>query len=496
MKKSGNIIFWIGIFLIILTSILSKPLANLDEMWNFNVARCISDGLVPYKDISMVSTPLLGFITALFLKIFGSQMFVTRVLATILSLVILILISSILKKVGIKKSIAGIIVLSITWIMRDVFCLDYNFFIIFLTLILILLELKSKEKSTIITQILIGFIGGLCILTKQSMGLIICFTLVINQFFFIKGKKDVKQILKNIAFRIIGIIIPISVFAIYLLINNAFYDFMNYCVYGLSTFSNKIPYDNLINSGDIVIKIFSILMPIVIIVCAILNIVKKCLKKEDLDLFILNIYSVSLFFMIYPISDKIHFLIGVIPTYILLVYGLSLLIKKVPFLRANSVSEILDIVYTISIIAVTLYIEITYSETLSNLSKYTKLNHFKYITVSNSFCNSIENVNNYINTANKKVYILDATATVYMISNEKYNKNYDMFLKGNLGAGGESAQIENIKNEDALYLIMKDEFSRNWQNPEEVRSYIKENLNCIGEVEIFDIYENKITEMN
>ena len=34
---------------------------------------------------------------------------------------------------------------------------------------------------------------------------------------------------------------------------------------------------------------------------------------------------------------------------------------------------------------------------------------------------------------NKKVYILDAEAAIYMIPINNYNKDYDMFLKGNIG---------------------------------------------------------------
>lgn len=85
MKKLRDVLFWSGIFLVILTYIVIKPLENLDEMWNFNVARCIANGLIPYKEISMVSTPLLGFLTAIFLKIFGTEMFITRVLAAVLA---------------------------------------------------------------------------------------------------------------------------------------------------------------------------------------------------------------------------------------------------------------------------------------------------------------------------------------------------------------------------------------------------------------------------
>lgn len=110
--------------------------------------------------------------------------------------------------------------------------------------------------------------------------------------------------------------------------------------------------------------------------------------------------------------------------------------------------------------------------------------------------NGIQEVGDFIlgqNENGKDVYILDATAALYMIPIDKYNKDYDMFNKGNFGAKGEEGQIENLKNttKDTLVLIMNDNYRRNWQNPEKVRNYIIENWTRIGEIRNFDIYEKQ-----
>ena len=76
-----------------------------------------------------------------------------------------------------------------------------------------------------------------------------------------------------------------------------------------------------------------------------------------------------------------------------------------------------------------------------------------------------------------------------MIPIDKYNKDYDMFLKGNLGAKGEEGQIDKLKNENkAFILILNDNYSRNWQNPEKVRKYIIDNWSKIDTVGNFDVY--------
>ncbi len=48
--------------LLFLATVLQRNLANLDEIWNFNFARNIANGLIPYKDFNMLQTPLLPFI--------------------------------------------------------------------------------------------------------------------------------------------------------------------------------------------------------------------------------------------------------------------------------------------------------------------------------------------------------------------------------------------------------------------------------------------------
>ena len=54
-------VFGIAI-LLFLATVLPRNFANLDEIWNFNFARNIANGLIPYKDFNMLQTPLLTFI--------------------------------------------------------------------------------------------------------------------------------------------------------------------------------------------------------------------------------------------------------------------------------------------------------------------------------------------------------------------------------------------------------------------------------------------------
>ena len=83
--------------------ILSRNLSNLDEIWNYNFARNVANGLVPYKDFNMITTPLLPFICAIFLKLFANELIVMRILSIFLISIIYFLIYLILKKLNINK---------------------------------------------------------------------------------------------------------------------------------------------------------------------------------------------------------------------------------------------------------------------------------------------------------------------------------------------------------------------------------------------------------
>ena len=333
----------------------------------------------------------------------------------------------------------------------------------------------------------------MAICTKQSIGLLISVVVVLNQLFFIRNKESFKAICKNIVFRIIGIVIPVIIFIGYLFITGAFNYFIDYCILGIKTFSNKISYSNLLKSDNTTIKIFSIAVPVILAIAIVLNIVLRILKKEDELLFLTSIYCLPIFAISYPIADNIHFFISITPCYILPFYGIGRAFYKIKCKNFKYVLEFLEITSFIFIILFTGYTEIEYREELSALSKYRSLNHFSNIIVDQKLEKMVKDVDNYIVTSEKDVYILDSNAVLYMIPLDRYNKNYDMFLKGNLGSGGEEKQISNIEenSENTRYLILNINYSLNWQTPKKVTDYVGDRFVKSGTIGIYDIYEKE-----
>lgn len=498
---------FIGIALAISPIILSRNLSDLDEIWNYNFARNIADGLVPYRDFNMLQTPLLPFIARLFLKLFGNELIVMRILAILLISSIFFMIYKILKilKVHILYNLSFLFILFV--LLQKYICIDYNFAILLLTLILIYLELKHFNNSNLRVShyFIVGLICGSCILLKQSTGIFISFASVVFPIFTFQNKIDFKSYLKSSIIKVLGILIPVVLLIVYLICNHAFIDFIDYTILGIKTFSNSISYTTLISSQNVAIKLLSIGLPIFILVSSI-----YLAKKRRKDLYGLYLYSLASLIVIYPISDHIHFLIGITPLLILFAYLLFQLIIFINGLENRKVTtrenvksnliikmkiylyELLKSLIALGLICYMITSCFLLNKYFHNLEKEHDIYHYKNIPISEQLKNKINEVDNYILlNKNNKIYILDSEAAIYMISLNQYHKDFDMFLKGNLGSGGEIGQIKKINQleKGTKILIKNNQYKLNWQTPLEVISYIKNNFTKIGEVSIFDIYE-------
>lgn len=503
---SKDFILFIFIAVMVFSIIAINPISNLDEIWNYNTARAITQNLIPYKDISMITTPLLPMITALFLKLIANEVIVSRVLASVLWGGVLFSIFKILKLLIKEENTCLIITALFGLLFRDCYCIDYNILSLMFSLIILYIELKNIDKPHFEnnkTDFLIGILAGLTVCTKQSIGAILAIIVVGYKIIFVQNKKEFIEYLKTAFKRIIGILIPIILVLIYLIVTNSLQDFINYAVLGISTFSNKIPYAQLMNNDKKEIQILSRIMPFILLAMAVLTIVLQNKKKKenigniDNKILTILIYSLSTIIIMYPISDEIHFLIASTITFIGLAYILYLLgiaiYNKINLQSKKKIYKITSLM--ISIIAIA-FIAV---RGIENITEYTKqeknetIEHYKNIQISEYLQERINEIDNFIleqEKENKKVYILDAEAAIYMIPINNYNKDYDMFLKGNIGKDGQEGQIQKIKQKETneIILIRKRNLQSNWQTPTDVVNYVRENLEFMGEVSIYEVY--------
>lgn len=501
MKKIKKECFIIVILLLILTAIIMvKPLNDLDEIWNYNFARNIVDGNMPYKDFNMIQMPLVPALCAMFLNLLGNELMIMRIIAILLCTIILFITYKILELLKVNKWLNYAFLIFLIYILKDHFRIDYNFFVLFNVLWIIYIELKSirekKTKEELLTSskkdIVLGILAGICICSKQTTGVLVAIVLVGYNLLNVSNFKEFKLFIKKAIYRVIGVFIPLLMLSIYFTWNHLWNDFIDYCILGIGTFSNSISYSNLLTNSNILIKTLSIIVPIFLI-SMIGNILVNKYKRKEIDSQLLTIvsYAIAEMVVVFPISDDIHFLIGAFPAMIGIIYGMSTLSKKLKNEKVKIfIKEYLKAFNILAVAILGMVSIVSLYNYAIQVRQYTTLNHFNYIIQSQNQIDSIKNVEEYIQKQDKNVYILDAVAAIYTIPINQYTKNYDMFLIGNLGGDGEEGIIEDLQEEENYIVLIKNEqYSRNWQNPEKVRKYIIENMNKMGEIDAFDIYE-------
>ena len=408
-----------------------------------------------------------------------------RIASTVLGAGIMLVSFKIFKelKLNIKWSILSSALLFL--FIKDNFYIDYNYAILFIVLVLIYVELKYKNYSTRY-NLLIGLLAGLTILLKQSTGIIIS---VITVLYLLAEKRD-KQTLKAVAYRVCGVLIPCIILLIYLLATNSMSSFIDYCVLGIGTFKNSISYLKLLRGGDLN-TFLGMIAPVTLVILFVVNIVniKQKKIKSNASYLILFVYAVAEFTVLYPIADKVHFVIATFPSILITLYYICKKIQEIKNIKVSIFIEHFMNIITISFVGILIL------QAINDIYLYTQmdksvLNHFSNIPISSTLQDRIIEVDEYIKDEERDVYILDSEAAVYMIPLDKYNKDFDMFLKGNLGSASEEGQIEKIKNmKNAVILIKNDKMALNWQTPTKVIEYVKTNLKKIGTVSFFDVYE-------
>lgn len=110
-KQLKNIGLFLGLVIIVSGNVFIQELANLDEMWVYNFARCILNGLLPYKDFSIIITPLFPMVSAIFLKIFGDEMVVLRIAEVFEIAIILFMSYKILNEIKVNKGVTVLTIL-------------------------------------------------------------------------------------------------------------------------------------------------------------------------------------------------------------------------------------------------------------------------------------------------------------------------------------------------------------------------------------------------
>lgn len=434
-KRYKSLILIIFLFLLFLLFNLTLLPTNLDEIWNYGFSHNLYSGLIPYKDFNMVITPFYPFIMSLGFHIFGSSMLVFHIEHAIILICLCVLLFLLIDK-------KAWFIVALMLFPVNVSFPSYNIFLYFLLVLIIYLE---KEKKS---DYLIGFLLGLCVLTKHSVGL----CLLLPSLYYIKD-------LKKVGRRFLGFIVPLFVFIIYLIITKSIIPFIDLCILGLFDFASE--------NG----KAFNIyfLLFIIMIGITIYFIVKD--RKNLVNYYVLAFYSIMI-----PLFDIYHFMVAFLAFLILILSKVKKDIIK-PGLFGIS----------IILFATVLLMD---SRFKSKIIYPNNIKHFEYRFIDYDSILFTNKVNDYIKKNSDREFVfLNSNGYYFRLINDMKISYIDLINAGNFGYNGSDKLLKEIeKRKNSIFLVDKSELSPIKQSDKQALNYVIDNGKKIGNIDFFDIY--------
>lgn len=294
---------------------------------------------------------------------------------------------------------------------------------------------------------MIGFIIGLCFLTKQTVG----FALALPSFYYLFRNKDYKKVFKRAgAFLSINI-----VFVIYLLITKSFGQFIDFCFLGMFDFTKQ--------NGTIFDVNFIIFL--IEIICIFVFIIKD--RKNINNYYVLAFSMISI-----PLFDYYHVALF---TYAFLL----LLIEKLNFTDIKRL-ELCSFMFTTAICLS--WFLLYYNFKLPNLSYF---NGFEFKLMNKKVENNTKQIVNYIDSnKDKNIIILSANAYFFKIVAGRDINYYDLLNYGNHGYNGTNKVIKSLKKEkDPIFIINIKEYEDNSSDRQQINKvvikYVLDNYKLI-----------------
>ena len=428
MKKLKSLYKYLIIFLASLFSccILNCMHNYSDPIYNYFTSHAILFGKVPYLDYNLITTPLYAFYTSILLHVYDDfSMFLVS--QSILVAVSFYLIYNLYG----KKSYILLLITSMIG-----YCNltgTYNYMCFFMMVVLVYLEKKYSNKDY-----LIGFVIALAVLSKHTVGI---FLIIPSLIFYYKDKKKLFK-------RLVGFIIPIIIFIIYLFVTGSMNDFINLCILGLFDFANH----NGATSGKI--NYLFVILTFIFMIISIIIIIKN--KKN-----ICNYYLFFGLFFTVPLFDYFHFSM----------YLNCISIMLIPYIKINE--KLLSRVCIISSLFIAVFIMIWYINHDITISKN---NHYKYtLNFKDDYKQKLKIIK-FINKFENPIYI-GYSSPYYITTNDLEIIPYlTIYCYGNYGYDGIKNTINRINNiHNRIFIVSMEDYNNKYkysQFPKELAKYI------------------------
>lgn len=500
VKKHDNIFVLILIALAMLARVYNVVISNTDEAYNFLNSYKLANGLTIYTDNNVIITPLFFYISSIFLKIFGENIFIFRTLNLIISSLMFLACYVILKELKVNKRFSLLYTLLIIALISSIIGGGANYTTLAYTFYLLGFLLILKMKKGTAKSLVQGLMLFLVFLTYQKLGVAYFIAIIAYEII----NKDIKSLFKEL----LTALVLLLAFLAYLYTQNNLFNFIDYAILGIGEFGSK----NWATEGNIFSLLLFLLLPIMTLVSSVIIIKtiksktngKKLEIKEKLNeenklkikettnkMLSIFAFSICAYIIVIPILNVYHVYLASILMIINLMYIIDFLVK--PIIEENSIKNIINTIILCIIILLFAY-------SAKDMWNYAHL--INYIPQDSPFYGAIidpkmretiEEVGDYVQNNDKDTIVLSTYAPlISLYLNDLDNGDYDLPLRGNLGSKGEKGLIEQIKelsNTQILILHETDEEKEIYQFVYDVADYIKQNYTYVGQVNKFDIYE-------
>ncbi len=476
-------VLYLGIFffcVIFFTLSSSMTFYCMDNIFNVYNTKKLLDGLVMYKDFNVITTPLFFTIGSAFLKIFGYRLLSFNIYFGFILGSIMVCFTYLLKKTNLPKSTKIFILCVLILLFLPAQAISYNWLFIIFDLLLIIVELSTKKDDKT-KSILSGILLGCAFLTKQSMGIVIGFAYFL---YVIIRTKNIKGSLKKLLITGSLFLLTLTPFLIYLIYNNALYDFIDLAFLGIAEFKNN----TLVESNALFITIFLAIFNLGIII--------KGIKKNDLtnknELIIPLVGFFNLLFA-YPICDTWHCIVGYcISLFYFMIFCYEVLNKRIGVKLRTTLKSIpilcLLVLFSITLIDFYNLFNANSIEEQPDFFKY----QFAFLDVA---LPSIQEVSDWQKQKEKEGYqILFVTpyASIYNLVSGNPGFKYDILLHGNFGLNGTQKVINEIKKLKKENTLIVNSFSDSFQDCFEIHDYLDntyEKVEMLGEFTVYKWYK-------
>ena len=485
LDKIQNIILVALVLAVFILIIFGNPLRVADELWNFQNLCKMSNGLKIYTDANVIITPIFFYIAHIILSIFGTNILVFRVYNLLIYIAFFSIVYRIFKNLKIPNQfILAYIILVIEFIFQ-VIGAGANYNILAIVFWLIGLNLYITKKNNNVNQ---GILIFLIFFTKQNLGALYAITIIIYELY--KNKLSKKFIIDQFK-KFFFFLIPTAVLALFMYIDGNLFDFINFAFGGLFDFGKN---NALLPESGYHPLIFVLAICLYIFIIIKRDFFKEVINKECFEnLTLIFIFAIGMNFVIFPIVNIAH-LIMALPLYLIfLFYLFHILIVESLFGDKKYEKNIKWFcIVILFILLIRIFANMLFEDDATFIKD--KDSNFFGTYVYDSILEKSAEVEQYILEQNSNgidVMILSYDAAFPMINLKQNHGVYDLLFNGNMGYNGiEKTKQDIIDRKNTQFLLVTEEEDLFWQESKEIREFIMENLNSIGEINNYTIYSN------